>query len=198
MEDRLADLARSKAALERAVSRGRSAKWQLRLWSRFIKARDGHRCLCCGCAEDIQSHHIVRRTRFPRAALDTGNGVTLCRACHARVHAQFNRKPDPACPMSAEQGDDQDEWSFLFGLLMDDATARGLAHDDCYFVGDALLDFSVSRQGYVPLLEGLATGSMSRIRFMHEVWRAMPEPFYENLATALGEELLAARIAELS
>lgn len=189
-----ADLARSKAALERAINRGRSAKWQLRLWSQFVKTRDGHRCLCCDSCDNIQSHHIVRRTRFPAAALDTGNGITLCRACHALVHAEFNRKPNPALPMSAAQGDDQDEWSFLFGLLVDDANDQGLAHDDYYRVSDALLVFSVDCQGYAALSEALATGEISQVRFMHEIWRAMPEKFYGDLGTAIGREIIAARL----
>lgn len=189
-----ADLAKSKATLEQAINRCRSVKWQLRLWSRFIKMRDGYRCLCCGSGDNIQSHHIVRRARFPVAALDTGNGITLCRSCHALVHAEFNRKPNPALPMSAAQGDDQDEWSYLFGLLVDDANDRGFVHDDLYFVSDALRDFSADCQGYVSLRDALASGEISRVRFMHEIWRAMPKQYYGDLATIIAREILTARL----
>lgn len=186
------EIIRRRAALERAIARGRSAGWLIRLWSRFVKTRDGDRCLNCGVTEGIQAHHVMRRTLVPFAALELGNGISLCRACHRLVHARFNGRPDPALPMGAVQGDDQDEWSFLFGLLMDDATKRGLAHDELYYLSDAALRFSLAYQGYEPLLESVANAELSRLRFMHEIWRAMPEGFYVNLATELGAELLAA------
>ena len=59
------------------------------------------------------------------AAFETGNGITLCRECHGRVHAEFNGRPDLNLPLGAEQGDDQGEWAFLFGLLRNDAIRRG-------------------------------------------------------------------------
>lgn len=48
-------------------------------------------------------------------------------------------------------------------------------------------------KGYDPLLEAVANGRLSRLRFMHEIWRPMPERFYVDLASELGAELLAAR-----
>ena len=157
-----------------------------------MKVRDGGRCLNCEQEDGIQAHHVMRRTLVPFAALELGNGISLCRPCHRLVHARFNRRPDAALPMGAAQGDDQDEWSFLFGMLMDDATKRGLAHDTLYFLSDELLLFSLAYQGYEPLLEAVADGELSRLRFMHEVWRAMPEHFYVDLASELDAELLAA------
>lgn len=187
------EIVRHRAALEGATARGCSAGWLLRLWSRFVKTRDGGRCLNCEQEDGIQAHHVMRRTLVPFAALELGNGISLCRPCHRLVHARFNGRPDPALPMGAAQGDDQDEWSFLFGMLMDDATKRGLAHDELYFLSDELLRFSLAHQGYEPLLEAVADGELSRLRFMHEIWRAMPEHFYVDLASELGAELLAAR-----
>jgi hypothetical protein len=187
------EIVRRRAALERAIARGCSAEWLLRLWSRFVKARDGGRCLNCEQQDGIQAHHIMRRTLVPFAALELGNGISLCRPCHRLVHARFNGRPDPALPMGASQGDDQDEWSFLFGILMDDATKRGLAHNELYHLSDDLLRFSLAYQGCGPLLHSVADGVLSRLRFMHEIWRAMPEQFYVDLASQLGAELLAAR-----
>ncbi|OMJ31734.1 endonuclease [Sphingomonas sp. Sph1(2015)] len=186
------EIIRRRAALERAIAGGRSVGWLHRLWSRFVKTRDGDRCLNCGQKDGIQAHHVMRRTLVPFAGLELGNGISLCRPCHKLVHAMFNGRPNPALPMGAAQGDDQEEWSFLFGILMDDATKRGLVHDELYFLSDELLHFSVAYQGYEPLLEAVADGEFSRLRFMHEIWRAMPEHFYVDLASELGAELLAA------
>src|SRR5688572_2190001 len=93
-------------SLMTAIERERTLKWQLRLWSRFIKTRDGFRCLCCEETKQIQAHHIMRRTLYPLGSLALGNGITMCRTCHHRVHAQFNRKPDLSQPLGAEHGDD--------------------------------------------------------------------------------------------
>jgi len=97
------------------------------------------------------------------------------------MHADFNQRPDRSLPMGAKQGDDQDEWSFLFGILMDDAVRRSLSQNEFYHISDAVLDFSVSYQGYVGLLKAVEAGEISRLRFMHEIWRAMPEHFYKDL-----------------
>ena len=180
--DYLAQIRSRKVALEGAIQRGCSLRWQLRLWSRFIKVRDQNRCLCCEQIDSLQAHHIVRKTLLSCAALDGGNGISLCRACHRKVHLEFNRKPNPALPMGASQGDDQDEWSFLFGMLMEDANRRELPHDEFYYLKDDVLDFSVSYQGYPDLLESVESGNLSRLRFMQEIWRAMPELFYKDVA----------------
>lgn len=180
-----------KAALARAIERNRTEKWQLRLWSRFIKTRDAFRCLCCGSGNRIQAHHIMRRALYPPGALDPGNGITLCPECHWRVHAHFNGKPDLSLPIGAEQGDDQDEWSYLFGLLVDDAGLRRVPEDEFYHLGDHVIAFSEACQGYEDLCESVRRGGMSRIRFAHEIWGVMPEGFYAQLACQVGIELLA-------
>jgi hypothetical protein len=174
-----------KLALTLAIERNRSSLWCLRLWSRFIKARDAYRCLCCGSVKDIQAHHVIRKTLYPWGAFELGNGITLCRECHDRVHAEFNRRPDLTLPLGAEQGDDQDEWAFLFGLLLEDARGRCVEQDEFYFLGDHMLRFFVRCQGYEELYEIAARGEMSRIRFAHEIWRWMPEVWYSNFVSEI-------------
>ena len=183
--DNLLEIRRRKSALENAIALSRSMPWQLRLWSRLVRCRDGHRCLCCEATNGIQAHHIIRRTLLPYGALEAGNGITLCTDCHRQIHAQFNRRPNRNLPIGAEQGDDQDEWSYLFGLLVDDANSRSLSQNEFYHLSDAVLDFSVSCQGYDDLLATVRHGEMSRLRFMHEIWRIMPQTFYENLLSNL-------------
>lgn len=192
--EELAAIRARKHALVTAIERGRSGKWLLRLWSRFIKSRDAFRCLCCDSRERIQAHHIVRRTLYPWGALELGNGVTLCPECHKRVHAEFNGRPDLSLPLGAEQGDDQDEWAFLFGLLFEDAVRRGLPENEFYYLGDHMLEFSVACQGYDDLRRSVRRGDMSRIRFAHEIWRAMPETFHTNFVS----ELVRLNLDELS
>lgn len=182
----LDDIRCRKRALENAITRGRSVRWQLRLWSRLVKTRDGHRCVNCEATTEIEAHHIIRKILSPASALDVGNGITLCRSCHRCIHAESNKKPDLAKPMGAAQGDDQDEWAFLFGCLLEDANARGLAEEEFYHLGDEILVFSVSYQGYEDLLELVYTGAMSRVRFMHEIWRGARQKFYTNLAEDIG------------
>jgi hypothetical protein len=183
-----------KHALTSAIERRRSGKWLLRLWSRFVKTRDAFRCLCCESPERIQAHHIIRKTLYPWGGLELGNGVTLCPECHRRVHAEFNGKPDLSLPLGAEQGDDQDEWAFLFGLLFDDAVRRDLPQDEFYYLDDHIVEFSVRCQGYEHLRELLRRGDISRIRFAHEIWRAMPEMFYTNFAS----EIIRLNLSDLS
>ncbi|MCE8027699.1 HNH endonuclease [Halomonas daqingensis] len=176
----ISELYKLRGSLNRAIERDRSKKWQLSLWSKFVRFRDGGCCVNCGSAQRVQAHHIIRKVLYPHGALETGNGISLCWPCHKQIHAEFNRRPNLSLPLGAEQGDDQDEWSYLFGLLKDDAQKRGLTQDEFYHLNDQMLAFFVSVQGYEQLLELVVEGTMSRIRFAHEVWRIMPEPFYSN------------------
>lgn len=55
------------------------------------KARDEHRCVCCGQAgthtNPLTVHHHHERRTHPEQALDLDNLVTLLRSCHARIEA---------------------------------------------------------------------------------------------------------------
>lgn len=127
---------------------------------------------------------------YPWGAFEPGNGISLCRQCHRKVHEAFNRRPDLSVPFGAESGDDQDEWAFLFGILHDDAVGRGLEPDEFYFIGDHMLGFFVKAQGYADLYASVESGELSRLRFAHEIWRLMPEEFYVDLGSTLLGELI--------
>lgn len=179
----VASIRRRKASLILAVERKRSTKWILQLWSRFIREHDSYRCVCCKSSEGIEAHHIVRKTLYPWGATASGNGITLCGKCHKRVHEESNGRADLALPLS--EGDDQDEWAFLFGLLNDDAEARGLDKDEFYFLDDHMLRFFVRVQGYEHLYERAMRGECSRIRFAHAIWQRMPEAWYKNVVSEI-------------
>lgn len=182
------------SSLSLAIARGASSKRLLRLWSAYIRTRDGRRCVNCHSAEGVNAHHIVRKVLYPWGAFELGNGISLCRECHRKVHATFNRRPDLVAPLGAEHGDNQDEWAFLFGILLDDAVDRGLDPDEFYFIGDHMLRFFVKAQGYADLYAAVESGELSRLRFAHEVWRSAPEEFYVKLGSdLLGELLTCAR-----
>ncbi len=180
------ELLRARAArLRVSVERGRSVRWTLRLWSLLVRERDGYRCVSCGGVGGLQAHHIVRKTLYPWGAFEPGNGITLCRECHGRIHEHFNGRPSLTLPLGAENGDDQDEWAYLFGLLVDDSTERGLDPDEFYFLGDHMLMFFVRCQGYAPLLDSVKRGEISRIWFAHQIWRSMPEQWYTNVVSEI-------------
>jgi 5-methylcytosine-specific restriction endonuclease McrA len=49
-----------------------------------VLERDGWRCQGCGRRENLQMHHVDLRSR---GGVDNeANLITLCVACHARVH----------------------------------------------------------------------------------------------------------------
>jgi hypothetical protein len=182
-EVNLSELRRLRRNLAAAIDAHRSIGWCLRLWGRFVKARDLSRCVCCSSTRDIQAHHIVRRTLCPWGTFAAGNGITLCRECHKRVHEESNGRADLTQPLGS--GDDQDEWAFLFGLLLEDATRRGLDHDEFYFLDDHMLKFFVNVQGYEDLYAMAMRGEISRIRYAHEIWQIMPRVWYTNFVAEL-------------
>ena len=86
-------------------------------------------------------------------------------------------------PLGAEQGDNQDECAFLFGMLRDDAVHRNLDEDEFYHLTDHILTFFVRCQGYEELHEMVMRGEMSRIKFAHDIRRPMPEAWYTNFVS---------------
>lgn len=49
-----------------------------------IYRRDGWSCVCCGNSNNIQIHHIVKRSLGGKDY--TSNLVTLCGHCHVALH----------------------------------------------------------------------------------------------------------------
>ncbi|WP_414676703.1 HNH endonuclease [Longimicrobium sp.] len=90
--------------LQNASSRQRSERYCLRLWSEFVRVRDGGRCVLCDDDDRVVAHHIIRKSFLSEARLQTGNGITLCRLCHRKPHEAFNQRPDLRLPMDAQGG----------------------------------------------------------------------------------------------
>ena len=70
-----------------------SYHWSSKTWKRVrLKAleRDNYSCQHCGSAEDLVVHHIVAFADYNGnpSAHELDNLVTLCRACHHRLHNQ--------------------------------------------------------------------------------------------------------------
>ncbi|MHB8617591.1 MAG: HNH endonuclease [Candidatus Acidiferrales bacterium] len=51
-----------------------------------VLKRDDWRCQNCGSSENLQVHHIQSRGRLGADA--KGNLITLCSACHRKIHGQ--------------------------------------------------------------------------------------------------------------
>jgi 5-methylcytosine-specific restriction endonuclease McrA len=66
----------------RKLSRSKQRDLADGLFSRFIRARDGH-CLACGNDVLLQCAHIISRS-YHAIRFDPLNAVALCRGCHVR------------------------------------------------------------------------------------------------------------------
>lgn len=135
------------AKLNTALEKKRSVNWCHRLWSKYIRLRDG-RCLACEATANLTAHHILRKCVVPFARFETGNGVTLCRHCHRIPHSIFNKRPRQFEPLNARGGDDIDLAADLYELMARDARERGILQDARYFVSDALLEWFCAAQGF--------------------------------------------------
>ena len=62
-------------------------------WRDEVLDRDGHRCVFCGKSSGkINAHHKLDIHTHPELRLDVDNGITLCNDCHAKIHAENNRR----------------------------------------------------------------------------------------------------------
>jgi hypothetical protein len=141
-----AKLVKLQAALSGDLPRER----RLRRWSEFIRERDGHRCVDCHSRRRLSAHHICRKSFLAEPQFETGNGITLCSACHREVHRGFNARPDLSLPVDAQGGEKLAAMERLYSILTDDAVERGLMRDDFYFLSDELLASFKRMQGYGP------------------------------------------------
>ena len=51
--------------------------------------RDGRKCVICGSTNILQAHHLTYRNLYHE---DTGDLITLCKACHSIYHAVEKRR----------------------------------------------------------------------------------------------------------
>lgn len=59
---------------------------QLIQWRAAVLDRDDRQCQHCGATDKLHAHHIVPKAANPLIALDVANGLTVCSACHAKIH----------------------------------------------------------------------------------------------------------------
>jgi hypothetical protein len=161
-------------------------KHPLRLWRAFIVERDGYQCVWCESNERLNAHHVFRRTLLPQAQFQTGNGITLCRSCHADVHSIWNGRPLPCEPLNCRGGDDIDTIADLFYALEQDGIERGTSEERFYYLSDNVLDGFQAWQGIEPV------GRLQRARISeaHRIWQQAHQNFYERVGAASLKALL--------
>lgn len=133
-----------------ATASGRTDATCHRLWSRFIRARDCHRCVVCGGEQGLAAHHVFRKSLMREARFQTGNGATLCRNCHAVVHMGFNGAPDFSQPVDAQDGEKLDRAAELYGILAGAARRRHPYREDYYYLSPNVLRQFMDMQGFDP------------------------------------------------
>lgn len=63
---------------------------EYKIWRCFVYGRDRWTCRECGRKpKTIVAHHIQSFTSYPAVRFDVGNGITLCRSCHKKIHKEI-------------------------------------------------------------------------------------------------------------
>jgi 5-methylcytosine-specific restriction endonuclease McrA len=60
---------------------------------RQVLERDGWRCQVCGSMQNLQVHHLKLRSRS--GGDEEQNLITLCAACHERIHRKSGYEAGP-------------------------------------------------------------------------------------------------------
>lgn len=55
-------------------------------WRRDVFERDNYTCRKCGAEENLNAHHILPFSVYPKLRFDVDNGITLCKQCHIELH----------------------------------------------------------------------------------------------------------------
>ena len=182
---KLVELDAALMRLVHAVSNGRTVDHCHRLWSRFIRLRDGGRCVACHSCSPTSAHHILRKSFLAQARFETGNGISLCRECHADMHAEFNGKPNMDLPMDAEGGESIERMVNLLGYLASDGDDRGLLGDRYYYLSDNYLRTCKKFQSIDPDLQFPGC----RLEQAYWIWRQTPRATLTAILRANGVRL---------
>lgn len=177
MSNRLSELNKSLNKLNHAVSKQRSDKHCLRLWSSFVRLRDGGRCIICDSCHKTAAHHIFRKSFLFWARYETGNGITLCKSCHREPHAEFNQKPNLLKPVDYQGGENIDLSIFYLSKLLTSAKTNNLLNDDFYCFSDTTLAVLKRFQG----IPDDVTFSGYRLEQAYTIWQQTPWQFMNAL-----------------
>lgn len=71
------------------IHKSRNSK-KYREWRTAVFCRDKYRCTQCCKTVDLCAHHIVRWDDDKTLRYELSNGLTICRACHVKIHFQDN------------------------------------------------------------------------------------------------------------
>lgn len=168
--------------LVNAVNKKRSNTYCLGLWSKFIRERDGHRCVICKSKKKLSAHHIIRKSFWKHLRFQTGNGITLCHICHKDPHAGFNGRPDLGQPMDAQGGEKIDLFTGYLGALVIDSQERGLYGEYLYYFSNSALEAFKKIQG----IPEAATFEGRRIDQAYQIWNQTPRGMLEAIMKSLG------------
>ena len=64
-------------------------------WKYFVKKRDKFRCVECGSKKKLDVHHVKRYSEDINLRIKKKNGITLCRACHSKIHLWMDKEVKP-------------------------------------------------------------------------------------------------------
>lgn len=164
--------------LNKSIVENRSKYTTTRIWSEYVKIRDGNKCLKCFSRQKIEAHHIFRKCFQEQAKFYTGNGISLCKECHKEIHKKFNRKPISEI-MNADGGDDPDYITENFFYLFRDAKKifNTQEIDRYYRIEEELLEKSKYYQGID--IQKIPHGP--RIQQAFWLWRQCPPKALKEL-----------------
>src|SRR3990167_579471 len=58
-------------------------------WRLMVYKRDRYTCqICKRHLQQLIAHHIKTFEKYPELRFELSNGITLCRACHCKLHAE--------------------------------------------------------------------------------------------------------------
>ena len=57
---------------------------RVRLWVKKVVAKG--KCESCGSTENLEAHHIIKWSDYPKGRIDINNGMCLCHKCHTEEH----------------------------------------------------------------------------------------------------------------
>ena len=175
----MCDLDRAYRRLILSIQEKRARSTRLKNWSRFIRLRDGNRCVACHDYSKVAAHHIIRKTLLPHAQFLPGNGISLCYDCHSYVHRGFNGKPDLRLPMDTQGGEKIETMTSLFRLLSESSREK---EPQYYELSSEILAKFKSFQGYdtATQFEG------NDVEQAYDIWRCCPRQMRDAILSANG------------
>jgi len=162
-------------------------------WARAVVSRDKATCQTCGATGvELHAHHVLSYKDAPERRWDVSNGLTLCHACHWKLHSALNENGVNSGEAVSGNADGNPE-PILGRKPVEGVTTRGRAYrrweGSCewcgIFISRRWSDVTGKAHHFC---SKVCAGKYKAATRTYRIWKDAPKPHGSNASTSAPRE----------